>query len=320
MRRHLLALLMFGLIFSQAPALAQEGKEAVVGKPSSSEAVPSIQQKPLPDDVAAMVNGKAIPREILMQGLLRRFGLALLVDLTTMELVEQAAEKRHIKLSEKELDEFIKSQAAKVGGEEIFARGLAQQGIPMEDHRRMTRTRLLVRKIVEKEAPPEVTEDELKRAFRSTYGAKSVAQVIFVRKKEKAQEVFEKAKAGADFSLLAQKECEDRNLATAGGLLPPFPRGFLTEVFGSRDLEEALSYLKPGEVSEPVQTENGFFIIKLLERQPAQDVKFSDVRDALKRNIAEMKLQRNISDFLENLRRNAEIEINQNLIKLQASQ
>ena len=266
-----------------------------------TSASPSFQEEALPDNVIAIVNGKTIPKEVFIQTLVRRFGGPLLVDLATMELIEQAAEQRSVKVSNDEVEEAIKDRGV--------------QGPIGEDFRRETRTLLLLRKIVEKEAKPEATEEEIKNAFEVTYGTKSVAQLIFVQEQGKADAILQRANSGEDFTVLAQSE-NDPSLAQTGGLLPPFGRGFLTRAFGSSDLEEALSYLKPGEISEPVQTENGYFIIKLLQRRSLQELELSQVRDALSRQIVEMKTQRNISDLLNKLRSEATVKVNKNIFPL----
>lgn len=65
--------------------------------------------------------------------------------------------------------------------------------------------------------------------------------------------------AGADFAELAKAQSEDAGSAASGGDLGPSRRGVFTAAF-----EEAVWALEPGELSQPVETEFGVHLIKLL--------------------------------------------------------
>jgi peptidyl-prolyl cis-trans isomerase SurA len=73
-----------------------------------------------------------------------------------------------------------------------------------------------------------------------------------------AQELLKRLKAGADFTELARKNSEDAS-ATRGGDIGTQGRGLLALPF-----EQALFALKPGQLSDVVETEFGFHIIQRL--------------------------------------------------------
>jgi peptidyl-prolyl cis-trans isomerase D len=68
--------------------------------------------------------------------------------------------------------------------------------------------------------------------------------------------------AGADFGDVAKRESADESSAPNGGTLPPGGRGRFVAAF-----ETAAYALRPGQISEPVQTEFGWHLIKLNERK-----------------------------------------------------
>ena len=69
--------------------------------------------------------------------------------------------------------------------------------------------------------------------------------------------------AGADFGIMAETYSMDPGSARTGGELPGwYKRGELAPEY-----EAAIFRLKPGELSEPVETQFGFHIIQLIERR-----------------------------------------------------
>lgn len=98
--------------------------------------------------------------------------------------------------------------------------------------------------------------------------------------KKRADEIYEKLKAGEDFSELARKYSDDRTSAAKGGELPPFGTGKMVEEF-----EEASFALKEqGEISEPIKSAYGWHIIKLIEHIPVRS--FEDYEKELRSKLA----------------------------------
>lgn len=82
------------------------------------------------------------------------------------------------------------------------------------------------------------------------------------KNREKAEEVLKRARAGEDFGKLAQEFSGDPGNKDKGGDLGFFGRGQMVKEF-----EDATYALKPGEISNVVQTPFGFHIIKLEEKK-----------------------------------------------------
>ena len=90
--------------------------------------------------------------------------------------------------------------------------------------------------------------------------------------KKKADDLYAKIKAGADFAELAKANSDDPGSKNKGGDLGLVKHGMMVPKF-----ESALFALnKAGEVSEPVQTEFGWHLIKLDELKPAETQAFDD--------------------------------------------
>jgi peptidyl-prolyl cis-trans isomerase SurA len=77
-----------------------------------------------------------------------------------------------------------------------------------------------------------------------------------------AKSLVDSLRSGADFTIFAARYSQHSTAKSGGDLGGPFPRGTFLP-----DFEAAAFRLKPGEVSDPVETDQGIHIIKLLDRK-----------------------------------------------------
>lgn len=131
---------------------------------------------------------------------------------------------------------------------------------------------------------------------------------IVVEDREKAAQLLGELGDGVDFGELARAhslapEAEDE------GLLPAFERGELPEVF-----DRAFD-LDTGERSEVIESRHGFHIFLLVERFPPVEPEYADVRASLAEELAKDRLADLRRGWLRNLRRQAQIELNEPLLE-----
>ena len=95
--------------------------------------------------------------------------------------------------------------------------------------------------------------------------------------KARAAQLAEQARQpGADFAALAQRFSQDPGSKASGGQLGWIEKGSMPSTF-----DQALFALKPGEVSDPVQTSYGFHIIKVVDVRGGHGQPFEAVRGQL---------------------------------------
>lgn len=99
--------------------------------------------------------------------------------------------------------------------------------------------------------------------------------------RSKAEGLLKQLKEGADFGKLAQQVSDDKGSGERGGDLGFFARGKMVEAFE----EAAFALTKPGQLSDVVESQFGFHIIRLEARRPAGTQPFEEVRDALVKEI-----------------------------------
>jgi peptidyl-prolyl cis-trans isomerase D len=114
--------------------------------------------------------------------------------------------------------------------------------------------------------------------------------------RKQAEAVLKRAKSGEDFAKLANEFTEEEIGKTRGGDLDFFGRGAMAKEF-----EDAAFALKPGDISDIVQTQFGLHIIKVTERRSATTKTLDEVRaqieDQLKWERAQAEAQRTADEL-----------------------
>ncbi len=110
--------------------------------------------------------------------------------------------------------------------------------------------------------------------------------------RKKAEEILAKVKANpADFAKLARENSKDPGSAAQGGDLGFFGRGMMVKPF-----EETAYRLKTGEISDVVETDFGFHIIRVTEIKPAQAKSLAEVRVDIERELRNQQAQKSFTE------------------------
>jgi len=107
------------------------------------------------------------------------------------------------------------------------------------------------------------------------------------KKRDLADEILKKARAGEDFTKLARTYSDDAGSAAQGGELGYFSRGAMVAPF-----EQAAFALQPGEISDIVKTPFGFHIIKSEAYVEAGVKPLADVIDQVKAGLRTEKAKK----------------------------
>lgn len=206
-------------------------------------------------------------------------------SLITDKIILAKAQQDSIEVTDdevtKELDNRIKSLIEQVGSqsrlEEIYAMSIVKIRMLLKEDlkKRMMTERLKRQKFG---AGVKSTDREV-REFYKTYRDSlprateefEIAHIYIERKvsdaeknwaKDKAKQILDSIKKGIDFSELAKRNSDDSLSAIQGGNLGYVKKGSFVKPF-----EEAALVLLPGEVSDLVETQFGYHIIKLIDKK-----------------------------------------------------
>ena len=124
---------------------------------------------------------------------------------------------------------------------------------------------------------------------------------------KKAADLARRARAsGADFEALARANSEHAESAKRGGDL-----GWVGEGQVLPEVARALAKLKPGEVSDPVRSSQGWHVLKLIEERPASQRSLDEVRDALSTAMRAQRERDNEQRYLDEMLAKTPIAVNE---------
>jgi peptidyl-prolyl cis-trans isomerase C len=127
-------------------------------------------------------------------------------------------------------------------------------------------------------------------------------QEVKTQKRLELAGILGRIEKGADFSEMAQShsDCPSKQ---KGGDLGLFGRGSMVKPF-----EEAAFNLNPNEVSDIIETEFGYHLIKLTEKKEARKEAFDTVKEQISNHLMATKEQAEFQKLISELRKEATIE------------
>jgi peptidyl-prolyl cis-trans isomerase C len=250
-----------------------------------------------------------------------QLGKQAMESLVNQSLLLQEADRQGIESDEKQIDDRYREIAERFPEAKEFQTVIDSMGYSEETFRvelaRNQKIEILLAKEVG--APEEVTEKDVESFYRDnpdnfTLQEKVRASHILlssspedpesvrVQKRLEISRLRGEIEQGGDFSGLAGQHsgCPSKS---QGGDLGYFERGKMVKSF-----EDAAFTLKPGEVSNIVETQFGYHLIMVTERQEAGVISLEEVRDKVTEYLNGQKSQEKIGEYLEKLRQAATIE------------
>ncbi len=160
------------------------------------------------------------------------------------------------------------------------------------------------------EQPEKVRASHILFSTRDSATQKELPEDKKAAKRKLAEDILKRARAGEDFAKLAKEYSEDPGSKTAGGEYT-FARGQMVAEF-----EAAAFSLNTNQVSDIVTTQYGYHIIKLSEKIPAKKVELATVSSNVKDALLQQALQKQLPDYMKQLKKDAGVEILDEKLKL----
>ncbi|MBI3448794.1 MAG: peptidylprolyl isomerase [Acidobacteria bacterium] len=293
-----------------------------------------------PAAVVAKVNGVTITakdfdeatREFLMQQgappnlpdeQMKQVHTAVMDALVGTELAYQKSQAEGIKVSQKDVDEAVAESKKNFPDEAKWEENMKAQGIDKDAFLLSINRNLAINKLIQTNVFEKITvTDADAKAYYDQHPQEMQkpeevrASHILVRlpqgttddqkkaAKARIDEAAKKAKAGEDFAALAKTYSQDPGSAEQGGDLGFFPKGKMVPAF------DAVAFtLKVGQISDVVETQFGYHVIKVTDRHAAQSATYDEVGERLKSFLKQRQARTTVQTYLKGLRDSAKVEI-----------
>jgi peptidyl-prolyl cis-trans isomerase C len=256
--------------------------------------------------------------ELLMQ--LRREAMDSIIE---QELARQAAEKKGIEVEAEAVDAVVEELRSVFDDERAYVLRLKDEGFTEESYREHVEGMLAAKKYLDgiRAAASTVSDEELEAYYRENEHRLTFPEQVRVRHilltwkpmgtgddraaiRAQMAPILARARGGEDFALLAREYSDDYQTKGSGGDTGLFHRGQMAPAF-----EQAAFALKPGEISDMVETPFGVHILRLEEHREPYLLPLDEVRDKLREHVRQEKAEAAVRREIERLRAAAEIEI-----------
>lgn len=238
----------------------------------------------------------------------------LLENLIENRLLRIEAGARNLVVTDEMLDQQMGFFFQQYGGEEQFKMLLQQQNISIDDIRENMKAdlegQLTARDEIDKKLS--VSDDDIngyyeehKEHIKTDESFRASHILIKTEKddaKESAEKVLEEIKNGADFAEMAKEhsDCPSKN---SGGDLNFFGKGQMVPEF-----ENAVVGMKVDEVSDLVETQFGYHIIKKTGHEEGKNLSFDEAKPQIKDVLSREQSKHIIKDLIDELREKYDIE------------
>ncbi|HLR75236.1 MAG TPA: peptidylprolyl isomerase [Virgibacillus sp.] len=218
-----------------------------------------------------------VTKEDFYEEMKSRYGEEVLRDLVTEAVLNDKYE-----VSDKDVEDEIEQIKDQLG--EQFEMWMMQEGIEDEDAlARIMKISLLQEAAITEDI--EISDEDIQNHY-DRLKVEIEAQHILVEDEETAEEVKKKLDEGEDFAKLAEEYSTDEGTAENGGDVGYFSVGEMVPEFE----DEAYS-MDVDTISDPVQSDFGFHIIKVTDKRDAEDIEsFDEMKETIKRQLINEKI------------------------------
>jgi parvulin-like peptidyl-prolyl isomerase len=248
-------------------------------------------------------------------------------DLVSELLIKDRADRLGISISDAELKESIDrlKKQYNITTDAQFEESLKSSGLTRSEMEARLRDTLTTNKLFSRElrGREQASDAELKERYnreKESYRLPERAhlrEIVIIKPESgstdeartRAAEIAEAArKPAADFANLAST-MSDSGTKDKGGDLGEVSKGDLVA-----DLDKAVFGAPAGAILGPIETKSAWHIMKVEQRLPSEVPSFDSIKDKLRQNASEETFDRDYKAYIENLRKDAFVQINDAMI------
>jgi peptidyl-prolyl cis-trans isomerase C len=296
------------LMASLATVLSVHAADAPVAARVNGTAITNAQVQQLAERMAAAQQGTS-PDSVKQEAL---------QSLIDIEVLTQQAKADKIEVPSAEVDQHFNELKGRYPTPEAFQQALASNHSTEAELRKDLARTALVQKVLDRHVTVTLAPDAAEQFYKATpdkfqHPAEvHASHILFMAPhdgdssgaKQHATDALARIKKGEDFGKLANELSEDPGSKDHNGDLGFIPRDGVIKEFG-----DAAFALKPGEVSDVVQTKYGFHIIKVTETRDAGVTPLAEVKSEIENYLQDEERDKQQQAYVEGLKKQAKIEV-----------
>ncbi len=146
----------------------------------------------------------------------------------------------------------------------------------------------------------EISDEEIAQLYQAQYPTQTFYHIKLLLKKQNPEELFEIRKVAIqnnNFGELILKYSDDPFVQQNKGELPPTTIEDMVTEFA-----DTIKILKINEISEPIKTNGGYYLIQLIKKSENSEVELESVSLLLKEEIYKKKYKPTLDSYIKNLR------------------
>jgi len=244
-----------------------------------------------------------------------------LENLINRELLYQESNNVGIKIEEKAVNDQLDILKKRFPNENEFKTALLDMKISETALKSQLRKSMAIQQFVDKEIVQKINipEKEAKafydgnpNSFKEPEQVRARHILIKVESgadeskkaeaRKKLKEVQKRLGEGEDFEALA-KEYSEGPSGAKGGDLGYFNRGQMVKPF-----EDVAFALHPGKVSDIVETQFGYHLVKVIDKKPESTIGYEQIKDRLQDYLKQQKVRKEVDLYIEKLKGKAKVE------------
>ena len=251
------------------------------------------------------------------------------------ELVHQQGKEKNLEADSDLIEKEMKALREPYSSDEEFEKALSARNITLQDLKNSMEVDIRARQLLNEQIKGkiDISDEDVKKYYEDnkqifyrpeSFRTRHILAALFPPKalrtqsiselqknreyfariaEEKIDGIIKELKEGADFEELAKEKSDDESSRDRGGDLDIIYKGILDPAF-----DEAISKLKPGEISEKVTTRFGFHVIQLIEKHPPEQVPFDTMENSIQKFLFMEEAKKQVEVYIEGLRKQATIE------------
>ena len=302
------------------PAIAADSPKSEEGKVATVNGV-DISRKDYNREVQLYKDRMARDGQSLNEQQINIIGNQILDRMIETELLYQESRKQGVRIAPDEVEAQLGKIKERFSNEQEYVAAIGQMNLTEDGVRAQIEKGLAINQLVKTRIADniKIEEEESQRFYdanpelfkqpeevKASHILVKVEQDADAQKKsaagEKIEQIQQRLKKGEDFAAVARETSEGPS-APNGGDLGYFKRGTMVKPF-----EDAAFALEVNQVSDVVETQFGYHLIKVYDKKPEKVLAYAEVKGQLEQHLKQQKIKVEVDTYLDGLKKDAQIE------------